>query len=562
MRRSAVIPACCAVLLAACHLVGDFADYDFTPVASGGAGGGGAPGGHGGESAACAAPEECPGEDTTCQTRTCTDGQCGVNNASAGVPCQEAGGLVCNGSGDCVGCVASADCVSPLICKANACVVGGVWARSFDNADGGQAQITIGPSNTLMIGGRFSGALALGGAAGTLNAGDGFAPDAFVAQLNATTAVASWAVPIELQGDVLEAVEGLAVSSANQAAYLLVNANSTLVVAQGSYVPVNATDSFLLHFDLQGTFAGVTDGSGNEPIDGRGLAVGSNDEPIIVGGFAGDLSFGPTSVKATGDTDVFVAVSDGLFGVSALEHFGGEGTAVAHSVATDTAGDMYVSGSFAGSTLTFGGDTFTSSGPFDYRVWVAQLDSDAKHEASAVFDGFALLSESALTPSGDLIVVGSFEDELSLGNQTIEAQDDDTDVFLACLSFDGGVTARWLRRIDGAATTSVRDLAVAADGSIVLLVQIADAVDLGGGTLTPASGFRDVAVLKLDADGNHLWSQTFGDSKDDTPRKLALDEDGNIYLIGTFEGVLDFGVEGRDGLAAAEEAYFVAKLLP
>ncbi|MEJ7730793.1 MAG: plastocyanin/azurin family copper-binding protein [Polyangiaceae bacterium] len=85
--------------------------------ASGGAGGGaqgGAPaggssaGGNGGTGGvpACTVGTDCPGSDTTCQSRTCNDGVCGVANAAAGtaLPAEEqAPGdckqLVCDGDG-------------------------------------------------------------------------------------------------------------------------------------------------------------------------------------------------------------------------------------------------------------------------------------------------------------------------------------------------------------------------------------------------------------------------------------------------------------------------------
>jgi hypothetical protein len=74
--------------------------------ATNGGGGGGAPGaGGGGAPLDC---DHCPGVDTTCQTRVCDP--CDVDNADAGTPCTEGGGVKCNGLGDCVECLTAADC--------------------------------------------------------------------------------------------------------------------------------------------------------------------------------------------------------------------------------------------------------------------------------------------------------------------------------------------------------------------------------------------------------------------------------------------------------------------
>jgi len=50
----------------------------------------------------CLVPSDCPGVDSTCQTRTCNANLCGVNLAPAGTPCTENGGTYCDGSGNCV----------------------------------------------------------------------------------------------------------------------------------------------------------------------------------------------------------------------------------------------------------------------------------------------------------------------------------------------------------------------------------------------------------------------------------------------------------------------------
>jgi plastocyanin len=156
----------------------------------GGAQGGGAAGGVGGTSVGgnggsggapeCTVGTDCMGTDTTCQTRTCTDGVCGVENAPAGTAlpaveqtpenckqlvcdgngapitepddgdlpdddkectadtceageptftpaapgteCSEGGGAVCNVAGDCVECVDTGDCVDGETCSQEQCV--------------------------------------------------------------------------------------------------------------------------------------------------------------------------------------------------------------------------------------------------------------------------------------------------------------------------------------------------------------------------------------------------------------------------------------------------------
>lgn len=65
----------------------------------------------------CAVGTDCPGSDTECEVRTCTDGICGTSFTAAGTACATG---FCNGNGQCVECLANADCASG-ICENNAC---------------------------------------------------------------------------------------------------------------------------------------------------------------------------------------------------------------------------------------------------------------------------------------------------------------------------------------------------------------------------------------------------------------------------------------------------------
>lgn len=116
-RRMLLIGAGVA-LVAGCHAVFGLTDYDVgtagtgTPTATTGTGGG-AP--------ACAVPEDCPGTDSTCSSRTCTSNQCGTDTAPQGTPCTESGGRFCDAQGDCVECNHPEECAPGEDCIQNEC---------------------------------------------------------------------------------------------------------------------------------------------------------------------------------------------------------------------------------------------------------------------------------------------------------------------------------------------------------------------------------------------------------------------------------------------------------
>ena len=123
-----VVPALAA---AACNAVFGVDELRFDPGAeasgasdgsgaggSGGSGGGSTtnsgPGGAGG-----CDPALCPGIDTACRSRACTDDVCGFVDAAEGTACS---GGVCDGQGSCVACLTEDDCDAADLCVEGTCV--------------------------------------------------------------------------------------------------------------------------------------------------------------------------------------------------------------------------------------------------------------------------------------------------------------------------------------------------------------------------------------------------------------------------------------------------------
>ncbi len=54
-----------------------------------------------------------------------------------------------------------------------------------------------------------------------------------------------------------------------------------------------------------------------------------------------------------------------------------------------------------------------------------------------------------------------------------------------------------------------------------------------------SNGSSDVCVAKLDANGAYLWSKSIGGSSDDIGWAIAVDTSGNVYTTGVFQGMGD-----------------------
>ena len=86
----------------------------------------------------------------------------------------------------------------------------------------------------------------------------------------------------------------------------------------------------------------------------------------------------------------------------------------------------------------------------------------------------------------------------------------------------------------------MRDVSVNAAGEVVLTGSFGAQIDFGGGALTSA-GDHDVFVARFDADGEHVWSQRFGDAGYQNGVAAIWSPAGQLALAGEFYGTVDFG---------------------
>jgi hypothetical protein len=268
------------------------------------------------------------------------------------------------------------------------------------------------------------------------------------------------------------------------------------------------------------------------------IAADGQGNVIVAGGFVGVADFGGGSLQSAGGADVFAAkfAVDGT--LLWVRSFGDPADQMADSVAVDGDGNIVLTGSFAGA-IDFGGGFLHSAGGQD--VFVVKLDANGAHLWSKSFgDGSDQLGAGiAVDGAGDLIVTGSFFGTADFGGGALVSAGD-SDVFLVKLDANGGHL--WSKSFGGPADQLPMSIAVDDSKSIVLTGEFSGALDFGGGALV-STGFGDAFVAKLDANGGHLWSKSFGDGPADTivGRGVVTDISGSVLILGEFDGAADFG---------------------
>jgi hypothetical protein len=204
-------------------------------------------------------------------------------------------------------------------------------------------------------------------------------------------------------------------------------------------------------------------------------------------------------------------------------------------VATDAAGNVIVSGLVHG-TIDLGGGVLTATGTRD--IFLAKYAPDGSHIWSQIFPGtdIALVEGTRVDASGNIIIAGFYRGSIDFGGGAL-ASAGDNDIFLA--KYDPNGNHLWSRRFGDSDTQRAYELAVDAAGNVYVTGWFSGIVSFGG--MLISSNWVDVWLAKYDPSGNHLWSKGFGDSGGQAAYGAAVDPSGNVFITGTYDGTIDFG---------------------
>jgi Bacterial Ig-like domain len=230
-----------------------------------------------------------------------------------------------------------------------------------------------------------------------------------------------------------------------------------------------------------------------------------------------------------------------------------------NAVATDSAGDTFVTGSFRATaafnpnspsaTITTDNtqDTFVAKyGPTGSLLWVSTFAGQPTTNPGG-FTSFAVSQGSAIAvdSSRDVFVAGSFSGTMNVTGLSGVTQETSatsaTEPYVAKLDPSGNVT--WFDAIGGTAfdTDSANTLALDGSGGVVIAGSFEDSATFGATTLT-TGGSSDAFVARVNGSGAFSWAVATqgGSGSNASVQGVAVDGSGNVDLGGFFSGSVDF----------------------
>ena len=213
--------------------------------------------------------------------------------------------------------------------------------------------------------------------------------------------------------------------------------------------------------------------------------------------------------------------------------------AVPTGLGVDAAGNIVIAGHF-GASIDFGGGALTASGGFD--VFLVKFDAAGNHLWGQRYGDLSTQMAGGVfvTPAGDIVLTGGYAGSMFAGQMSAAPGPVTSRMFVARFSAPGNL--QWVKTGGGDAPAEVfgRDVVMDAGGNtFVTGTATGGSVDLGGGSLSGSS--TDVFVLEFDTFSNYVFGKRYGNSATQVGTAIADLTFGHIALTGTFAGSIDFG---------------------
>ena len=226
-------------------------------------------------------------------------------------------------------------------------------------------------------------------------------------------------------------------------------------------------------------------------------------------------------------------------------------TSYPRSIKIDSYGNVIVTGTFLG-TIDFDPGTAIFNITGNGNVYILKLTASGNfiwakaNLSTSVLPVFSYGRDLTLDNYDNIIITGDFSDTVDfdpgIGNDFHIA--DGIDAFVQKLDSAGNL--RWNKIFKGPDQENGNSVVVDNYGNSYVTGTFRDTCDFDPGLGTQqfvgsTSTFGSMFLVKLDSNGNHLWSRKIGDSNSFVlcPR-LAIDSLTNLYFAGSFNNTVDF----------------------
>ena len=220
---------------------------------------------------------------------------------------------------------------------------------------------------------------------------------------------------------------------------------------------------------------------------------------------------------------------------------GGISNDYSNATCTDANGNVYITGTFQSSTITFGTYTLYNSATGSLDIFVVKYDANgnvlwAVSAGGTSYDyGYGICTDA----NDNVCITGYFNSpSITFGAITL-SNTYCADVFVT--KFDSSGNVLWAKSAHGTRSDYAFSICSDANNNIYITGMFdSSPIIFGNDTVNNVDRF-DIFIVKYDAGGNVIWAKGEGGIQSDAGLSISSDINANIYITGYFQSMAFFG---------------------
>jgi len=255
------------------------------------------------------------------------------------------------------------------------------------------------------------------------------------------------------------------------------------------------------------------------------------------------ITFGATILTNMGVTNIFLVKYDASGNVIWAQSAGGTSNDIANSIAIDMAGNVYLSGNFISTSITFGSTIiYNNGGAADIFLVKFDANGNVIWAKTAGGVGYDVPYSIEVDLSDNIYMAGTYDATFTFGS-TVLTWVGVNDLFI--LKYDANGNPLWAKSAGGVSDDDAMSVALDGSGNIFMTGYFkSNTITIGSHVLTNSNSNNtsDIFLVKYDPNGNVLFAKSAGGTLPDEALSVGVDSSGNSYITGWFESsTMSFG---------------------
>lgn len=294
-------------------------------------------------------------------------------------------------------------------------------------------------------------------------------------------------------------------------------------------------DIFIVKYSPSGNVLWAKSAGGTSYDGSFSISTDTGGNAFVTGGSSStSITFGTTTLSNGGGYNIFTAKYDALGNVLWAKSAVGTSSSYGNGVCSDASGNVIVTGEFGGS-IAFGTFYLTNTYSYT-DIFIVKYDAlgNVLWAKSAGGNDWDYGRSVATDAFGNVFITGYFlSSTVTFGNIPLTNPMGSEVVFI--VKYDAAGNVLWGRSAEGTTENESYSISTNGNGDSFLTGMYSSATIFFGGSVSlqkyPGYG-DDIFVVKYDPSGNVLWATTVGGPDDERGYSVSTDANGNVFLTG------------------------------